>query len=145
MRYYLDASILAAVFLNEDYSITIRDFLIENYEQLIVSVWTSLETVSAITQSARRGDITHDHMQNLLQKLQELIDGLPKPLEVRVEHYQTAAFYLKTDMLKLRTGDALHLAIAKDIQNATLLTNDRLLLAAAKQIMQPAMPIGLTT
>jgi predicted nucleic acid-binding protein len=130
-RFYLDASVFAAAFLNESNRPAVRAFMTDHISELIVSNWTRLETVSAIVQARRRGDFTLPDMERLIAQMNAMVDRLQKPENVTTAALQTAEILLQRNHMILRAGDALHLGIVKRLSDVVLVTNDRKMLEAA--------------
>jgi uncharacterized protein len=140
-RYYLDASVFTGAFLNEADRSAIRAFMTAHTPELMLSSWTRLETVSALVQARRRGDLTPEGLEQLIAQMHSMIDGLQKPESVTPAALHAAEILLQRNNMTLRAGDALHLGIVQGLADVTLMTNDRKMLEAARQEKIPVQDI----
>ncbi|MGN6144886.1 MAG: type II toxin-antitoxin system VapC family toxin [Mesorhizobium sp.] len=114
MSFYLDTSLLIAVFTNEAASERARDWLERHQADImIVSWWSQTEIASALSIKVRSGQIDARQRALVATGLAELIDTAVATVEVTHAHFVEAAALLDDASLGLRAGDALHLAIAR--------------------------------
>ena len=103
-----------------------------------ISHWVLLEFAGVISRNQRRGDFSAVFAVKLRNELEEFRNQTLSLIEPRANHFIQARQWLDHhDELKLRSGDALHLAIAKH-QNLRLITADKQLANAAECLECPS-------
>ena len=130
---YLDTSALAKWYLNEPGSERFRTFFREQTLPPAISTLTVLELRCLVGRRRRAGEIDGNQERLVLSALEKQIDfGLLdlRPLE---DTHARAAIRLLDELrsYRLRTLDALHLAIARDLSAQGFATADYLLAEAA--------------
>ena len=103
----------------------VLSFLGEHLGNLAVSNWTRVGMASALGIQVRRGDTSSALAQHILTTSQQHLRAKEyTQLFTTAAHFDEAERLLKTFDRKLRSGDALHLAIAK-LEHLDLITLDR--------------------
>ena len=128
---YLDASVLVPLFLPEPRS-NDAAALLRNNEAAISDLGVA-EFSSAISLGVRVGRFPVEFAQKTLRVFDEWVAIHELAEEALGEDFSEATKYIRRVDLKLRTPDALHIAIAKRL-GATLATFDARLAAAAKGV-----------
>lgn len=127
---YLDTSLIVAAVSKEFKSPDIQVwFATQPAGRLCTSPWAITEASSALAMKRRAGTITEDDWQRALATIQKLIDEILVMEPVRDNHFFTAARFADRIESKLRSGDALHMAIAQSV-NARVCTLDKVFAAA---------------
>ncbi len=131
MRYF-DTSFLAPLFREEAASMKVEDFLgRQRAGRLAISHWTRVEFASVFARDVRMGLAERYASQAIGEFEQLLADSFVTWLPT-LDDYELAHKYVQRFASKLRAGDALHLAIAKNHGAEILYTLDEGMLAAAR-------------
>jgi len=129
--YYLDTSALLPYYRIEKTTNKVQDFLQSLDNSPYLSSLTKVEFASALARWVRTKEldpVNADHIQQLF--LQHINKPLFRIREVQPVHYALAEHWLTQRTGALRTLDALHLAIASQL-DCTLVTCDIALAKAA--------------
>ena len=130
---YCDTSLrVPALLLNEPASLTAKAWLSrEEHQGLATSAWVHVELAGATAMKTRRRDLddaTRARTLQLWSSMQTSFSTLP----IGPEHSEHAAMLLLQPGSRLRSGDALHLAVAL-VHGCRLATLDHDLHEAAMQ------------
>lgn len=113
---YLDTSIIVPAYCAEPLSNRV-DELLQRETDLAISHLTEVEFYSALSRKLRQQELTLDAVQQLSGNFQADLDvGVFQRLPVEATHYQQAKTWIGGFNTVLRTLDALHLAIAYELQ-----------------------------
>jgi uncharacterized protein len=129
--FYLDTSLLVTALSNEDRTLDVQSWLRDqNQSQLVISAWAITEFASALAFKQRTKQITGDHAAKINAAwLIMRKDGL-RVAAVDVADFYRAAVMIAESPVALRSGDALHIAIAERYDHK-LVTRDQKMLEAA--------------
>jgi uncharacterized protein len=128
MSCYVDTSVLIAAHTHEQQTSLAQNWLMtQQGSDLILSVWTLVECESALAIKFRRGEIDEvDHIDTT-RELREFTAKF-SPIAVPIEQdFQKARELCRNVLSGLRSGDALHLAMALRLDVALFVTFDRIL------------------
>ena len=131
---YVDTSALVPLFIREPNSDAVIDWLEASGERLAISEWTLVEFASAAAIKLRTGQATANLVKQATARMHEFAR---KHCTVAVpgrESFRRAAELAGHDALKLRAGDALHLAIAESLNAQGLLCLDQAMIESAKSL-----------
>ena len=106
-------------------------------DDLRISDWVVTEFASALSLKVRSGQLLADQRRMVADLFKRTIIDAVTVLPVTRVHFQMAARLLEQSALGLRSGDALHLAVAAE-EGATVCTRDRTLVGAAVALGQRA-------
>lgn len=121
---YLDTSLVVSLVAVEPSTVSAQQWLAQlDGEQLAISDWVGTEVASALSISQRVGRLDDEGRQRAGHNLRRLIDAAFVVLPVSRHAFRTAADMCGRSDLRLRSGDALHLAVAAE-ENALLVTRD---------------------
>jgi len=129
---YVDTSALVPAFIREPKSAAMLEWLETSGQRLIVSEWSITEFASAAAIKVRTGEIAPALAKQARTRFLEFAENhcsiaIPQHAEFR------RAAELAGDLnLKLRAGDALHLAIAEASKVEGILCLDEIMAASAK-------------
>ena len=131
---YLDTSVLVAALTREDATERAQAALSEaEAGTLCISGWVTTEFSSALSIKLRSGDIDLSTRNRILAGFARLVADSFDVVPVEVAAFMTAARFADRHELGLRTGDALHIAVAMQ-HGATVLSLDRRLVEAGAAI-----------
>ncbi len=130
---YFDTSFLTPLLLEEATSSKIEAFFNKCAAgELSISHWTRVEFSSLIAREVRMGGLTAGDASQVIAQFDELVADSFQVLVPMAADYELAKDYIQHFDSKLRAGDALHLAIARNHDAKMLYTLDQGLLDAAK-------------
>jgi uncharacterized protein len=129
--FYLDTSLLVSSFSNEPRSAIVDEWMSrQDKNELCISDWVITEVSSALSIKIRRGTINEMQRGAILAEFTRLTADTFTVLPVAASALRTAARFCDQSQLKLRSADALHLAICAE-HGATIYTLDQVLSRAA--------------
>jgi hypothetical protein len=127
---YLDASVLVATLVQEDATPAVLRFLAQAGEPLLVSDFAAAEVASGLSRLVRMGKISTELGRNTLARFDIWRQSDTSHTEFDNSDIVEADGLVRRFELKLRTPDALHLAVSLRI-SAKLVTLDDTLAKAA--------------
>lgn len=128
---YLDTSLLVTSLTIERETARVQEWLAsQSEERMSISDWTITEFSSALSLKIRTKQLTLEEQTRSLANFNRLVFDAIEVLPLGSPHFRLAARFVEQSTLGLRSGDALHVAIAFE-QGARLCTRDRRLAAAA--------------
>lgn len=131
---YVDTSALVPVFIREPKSEAVIEWIGSSGERLAISEWSLVEFASAAAIKVRTGQTVGSLAKQATARLHEFVQ---KHCTVAVpgrEEFRRAAELAADDALKLRAGDALHLAIAASLSVHGILCLDDTMIESAKSL-----------
>lgn len=136
--FYFDTSFIVPYFLPEATSPQVDLFLRKFESGLTISQWTKTEFASAVGMKYRKGQISSGAADAAYRRFDEIVVAYFRVLPVQEKDFALASEYLRHWDRGLRSGDALHLAIAKNNHVQCLYSFDKVMIVAAGQIDLPA-------
>jgi uncharacterized protein len=135
---YFDTSFLVPYFTPEDASAGVEAFFRrQRSADLAISHWTHTEFTSAIGLKVRMKLLSQEDATAVLAAFQEITTDYFHTLTPQPTDFMLAAEFLQHWELRLRAGDALHLAIAVNHEAKKFYTFDKRQADAAKVIKVP--------
>ena len=134
---YLDTNLVVALCAREQDSDRVEAVLASIAEPLITSEWTRVEFTSAIGIKLRNRELSESLARRALADYYQALEpgiGVVTPSR---EDYILASDYLQDLKSGLRSGDALHLAVAVNQKATRLLTLDKVFIKAARGVSLP--------
>jgi uncharacterized protein len=133
VSYYLDASVLVALFVIDPMSARAADCLSVHPLIVVVSDFSAAEFSSAVARRVRTGDLTREDGQLAFLNFDTWIARSARRHEITTADIGAADRILQRLDINLRTPDAVHIAIAQRV-GATLVTFDNGMAAAARAL-----------
>ena len=131
--FYLDTSVIVTYYCPEALSGKAEDFL-TNHTRPAISSLSELEMFSAISRKIREGGLNRRAGSRIIANFLGHVEGhFFKYIPVESHHYRLAGDWMGLFTTKLKTLDALHLAIASS-DGLTLVTADQELSESAKSL-----------
>ncbi|MDA8108079.1 MAG: type II toxin-antitoxin system VapC family toxin [Betaproteobacteria bacterium] len=131
---YVDTSALVPVFIREPKSEAVIAWLESSGERLVLSEWCLVEFASAAALKVRTGQTAPKLARVAVARAREFAR---KHCTVAIpgrDEFRRAAELAGDDGLKLRAGDALHLAIAMGLNAQGILCLDDAMIAGARAL-----------
>jgi len=131
---YIDTSALVPVFIREPKSEAVIGWLESSGQRLAISEWSLVEFASAVAIKVRTGQAAPNLAKQAATRVREFAQ---KHCTVAVpgrEEFRRAAELAGENTLKLRAGDALHLAIAASLGAQGILCLDDAMIESAKSL-----------
>ena len=136
MTIYCDTSVLVSAFATEAASESVREWLDRHADKVVISDWVVTEFSGALALKRRIGAIDQASWSAVMQDWRKFLhDGIPVERVVQ-RHFARAASTMERPDLKLRSSDALHLALAED-RGFAMATLDKELGDAAEVVGVP--------
>jgi len=120
------------MFLPDTHTERVLAWLSSSSEFPVVSRWTIAEFSSATARQERMGQVSHEARLEAEHSLDVWLSGIDRA-PVLAADFEAARDLIRSDRVRLRTPDALHLAIARRL-SARLATVDARMAEAAEQI-----------
>lgn len=142
---YLDSCVLLSLFLGDSgYDASEQWLLSQDGEALWISHWVLLEVAGVVAVCVRRGQLSAERALLIQSEFESFRQERLRLLEPRGGDFLQARHWLQQSHgLPLRSGDALHLALAKRHQ-LTVTSADRELIRCAQALGLPVQLIGAT-
>lgn len=131
---YLDTSAAVPLFVPEPVSEAVSAWIEDHAEPLVSADWILAEFASALSIKVRRSEITVRQAKAASGDFREFCRTGLRLVPVSRAAFDTAADLALNPKSGLRSGDALHLAVAGDIGASAILTADKVLAKNAKLI-----------
>jgi hypothetical protein len=138
---YVDTSALVPVFIREPKSEAVMVWLESSGERLAISEWSLVEFASAAAIKVRTGRVAASLVKQATARVREFAR---KHCTVAVpgrEEFRRAAELAADETLKLRPGDALHLAIAASLSAKGILCLDDAMIESARSLGMNAVTV----
>jgi uncharacterized protein len=120
---YLDTSVLAPFYWTEALSTSVLN-LFQQHETLVISELSEVELLSALSRRVRMQEIDLADANTIADRFQAHLDArFYTRITLTSRHYQIAKNWMQQFDTPLRTLDALHLAIASEL-NVPIITAD---------------------
>ncbi len=134
MSFYLDTSVLVALWSDEPMTFASHRWISEQpVDSLNISRWCITEFSAAMSGKVQRGFITELDRAEALAGFRHAVSRSFTALEVDQHAFERAAIFANQARLRLRSGDALHLAIAAG-HSLRMATLDRRMVEAAHEL-----------
>ena len=143
MAAYGDRCVLLSLLLGGSCYTDSERWLINQGDQTLwISHWVLLEVAGVIATCVRRGQLTAEQAQTIGSEFESFRQERLTLIEPRASDFLQARQWLERCLhLPLRSGDALHLALAQR-QQLTVVSADRALARCAESLGLPLQLIG---
>jgi hypothetical protein len=131
---YIDTSALVPVFIREPKSEAVIGWLESSDQRLAISEWSLVEFASAAAIKVRTGQAAQDLAKQAVTRVREFAQRHCTVAIPGREEFRRAAELAGDNALKLRAGDALHLAIAESLSAKGILCLDDAMIESAKSL-----------
>ena len=128
---YIDTSALVPVFIREPKSEAIIGWIETCGERLAISEWSLVEFASAAAIKVRTGQTASNVAKQAVTRAREFAQKHCTVTVPERDDYRSAADLIGNRALKLRAGDALHLAIAVRLGAQGILCLDDVMIESA--------------
>ncbi len=136
--YYFDTSFLVPFFVDEPTSTRVEQFLKRQPKELAtISQWTCIEFSAAIARLVRIGRMTTDRATTVESTFDSLAIESFLMISPTSKDFELARRFLRRYESGLRSGDALHLAIASNHDARAIYSLDRGFLKAGQLLGLP--------
>jgi hypothetical protein len=136
--YYFDTSFLAPLILEEATSTRVEAFIARlPAGTLYVSDRTRLEFSSLLAREVRMGGLTDRDARAAEERFGQLVEESCRVITPSAADFDLARGYVLTFATGLRSGDALHLAIARNHGMKALYTLDETMVKAGRLLRVP--------
>ncbi|MCL4745447.1 MAG: type II toxin-antitoxin system VapC family toxin [Burkholderiaceae bacterium] len=140
---YLDASFVIPILIPEKASAKVERIVTSfGRDALAVSSWTRLECASVVARLVRMRVLAAEHAQRVVASLDDLIDASFRLLVPGRNDFGTASEMIAQSGWRLRSADALHLAIMRNHKADRMLTRDAKLIELARDFGLPVSSGG---
>ena len=133
MSFYLDASAILPILVEEAASVTVDAFVSGLGEPLVGSAFAAGETASAVSRLVRTGRVNANEARALLDSFDAWRTTSAIPAQLAPSDVEVADLYVRRFDLMLRMPDALHIAICRR-ERHVLVTLDRRMAEAARAL-----------
>lgn len=131
---YVDTSALVPVFIREPKSEALIGWIESSGERLAISEWSLVEFASAAAIKVRTGQATAKLAKEATERAHEFAQKYCAVAVPGREDFRRAAELAGDSALKLRAGDALHLAIAASLGARGILCLDDMMIESARSL-----------
>ena len=131
---YVDTSALVPIFVREPKSDSVIAWLESAGARLAISEWTLVEFASAVALKERTGQAAPNLARQFNARSQEFVRKHCTVATPGREEFRRAAELAGKGDLKLRAGDALHIAIAERMGAQAILCFDDAMIGSAKAL-----------
>lgn len=132
--FYVDTSVIITFLTDEAGAPKVEAWFEKHYSSpFAVSDWTLTEISSALSLKHRTGQISAEKRQAALLESSLLLDKSLRLFPIKRMHFDMAATYCNDYQIGLRSGDALHLAVAMEL-TAEIVTLDKRFATAAQTL-----------
>ena len=136
--HYFDTSFLAPLILPESASGPVTNFFKGlSVNSLAISHWTLVEFASLIAREVRMGSLKTGSARDAVLRFEMMVSESFVILLPNCDDFDCARDFLGNFESGLRSGDALHLAIASNRRVETIYSLDKLMISAGKEMGLP--------
>jgi len=138
---YVDTSVFVALCTTELKSDDVAKWYVNSSAKMISSTWAFTEFSSALSLKVRTSQITEKQSREAWKKFDSLCQNDIELLPIENKVYYSAGILVVDSKSNLRAGDALHLAVAKQLKSKSLATLDKVLAKNASSVKIQAVLI----
>lgn len=138
--FYLDTSFVGPLFVGEPTSGTVESWLMRTEAALYASPWLAVEFASSLARRVRMKILSATQADETFERFTTWQAGHCLMLDATAGDFTFAAAAVRQYGSGLRAGDALHLALARNNGNLTVMTFDQGMKRAAALL---GIPLGM--
>ena len=124
---YVETSVFVALCTKEQKSDDVAKWYTNSSVKMFSSTWAFTEFSSALSLKVRTSQITEKQSREAWKKFDALCQNDIELLPIESKTYYSAGILVVDSKSNLRAGDALHLAVAKQLKSKSLATLDKVL------------------
>ncbi len=138
---YLDTSVAVSLLVPEPKTADVKTWFAGLSETPVSGDWLLSEFASAISIKVRSGELAENNAKALRKEFETLTGNGLRIVPVSRAAYRDAAELAKQHTRRIRAGDALHLAVAREIGAKSVATLDSVMSANAERLNMGVEPI----
>lgn len=131
---YLDTSVAVPLFVPEPRTADVTAWFSRLTEMPVSADWLLTEFDSAISIKVRSGELSEANAKTVRKEFEALTTSGLRLIPVSRAAFREGADLVKKHVHRLRAGDALHLAVAREIGAKSIATLDNVMSANAKKL-----------
>lgn len=131
---YLDTSVAVALLVPEPGTAGVKAWFAGLSEIPVSGDWLLSEFASAISLKLRSGELAENHARAVRKEFETLAECGLRIVPVSRAAFRDAAEMAKQHTCRIRAGDALHLAVAREIGAKSVATLDAVMSANAERL-----------
>jgi len=131
---YLDTSVAVALLVPEPRTADVNAWFAGLSEIPVSGDWLLTEFASAISIKTRSGELSEANAKPIRKEFEMLVASGLRIVPVSRAAFRDAAALAKQHAHRLRAGDALHLAVVREVNAKSVATLDNVMLASAKRL-----------
>lgn len=138
---YVDTSALVPLFLTEESTASIHDWMETQRKALVISEWSMVEFASALSIRVRQGHTDARTATRARDRMRRFAEEQCTVVIPTLGDFRRATELCRAASASIRGGDALHLAIAETVRAEAILCFDGVMAKGARAIGIPVVAL----